>query len=807
MSKNNYLSGLKRKYQRLAGSTIEYDLAPYQKILKEINALSKTCKHKSSTELRKSVDRIRGKAAVNEDTEALLPEIFALVREAVRRTLRITPYDVQMLGTIAMNSRKIAEMQTGEGKTLTAVFTACLQALSGRGVHILTFNDYLAKRDAAWMGPVYEMLGFTTGYIQNTMSGDERKKAYAADITYVTAKEAGFDYLRSFLCYDAECILQRPFHCCIVDEADSILIDEARIPLVIAGNVESDTGTADSVHSVAQEFVPGVDFSMDEYQRNIILTEEGVEKSEHMLSCDNLYDPRNITLLTAVHNALHAEHLLHRDVDYIVRNNSIELVDEFTGRIVKDRHWPDGLQAALESKENIPHRQEGTILGSITLRHFITLYPCVCGMTATACQSAEEFKEFYNLDVVVIPPNRTCSRIDRPDVIFTHREAKFKAVVEEIKTVHSLGRPVLCGTVSVEESETFAEALRESGIKCTVLNAKNDEQEAEIIAGAGAPGAVTISTNMAGRGTDIKLGGADEEEREKVTELGGLYVIGTNRHESLRIDRQLRGRAGRQGDPGESRFFISLEDGLVVQYGIDNLIPERFRPDTQEGEVDNPVIRREIGRVQRIIEGQNFDIRKELYKYSEIIEHQRKLIQQERQDILCGKSSYYSLRHNIPDSSGSAPEIKAAQKPTISEKIIILNRIDHHWSSHLAYIAHLREGIHLVAVGGRNPLDEFLKLAADAFREMRKRIAGDIEEALRAAAQNPDKNDSDSNELRGPSSTWTYLVNDDAFQNSIASMIGGQGGSYSGFAVGAAFMWPLFILSALIQKVIGKRIK
>src|SRR2546427_4258183 len=493
-------------------------------------------------------------------------------------------------------------MQTGEGKTLAAVMPAALNAFTDRGVHILTFNDYLARRDAEWMGPVYRMLGLSVAFIQQGIPPAVRRAAYNADITYVTAKEAGFDHLRDLLAMDAADLVHRPFNFALVDEADSLMIDEARVPLVIAGSVERHQSLALRLAELVASLSPGVHFDTDEYGRDIELTEAGIEHVERVLGCGSLHRAENIALLSELNCALHVRALLRRDVDYIVRNGRIEIVDEFTGRVVADRHWPDGLQAALEAKEGLERRPDGRILGSMTLQRFLRGYRRLCGMTGTARGCAAELQQLYGLDVVIIPTHRPMVRIDREDLVFTHREAKDRAIVDDIRRANAIGRSVLVGPLTVTESERLAQRLRLEGVRCEVLNAKNDAEEARIVARAGTFGAVTISTNMAGRGTDIRLGGEREADRDRVAALGGLYVIGTNRHESRRVDLQLRGRAGRQGDPGESRFFVSLEDDLLVRYGIHNLIPARFLPEKADVPIESPVVQREVARAQRIIE-------------------------------------------------------------------------------------------------------------------------------------------------------------------------------------------------------------
>lgn len=639
------LSNLSRVIRNLH-NTVEYNNEPYRKVLDEINNIKLDCLE--DYRLKQMSAELKDQACQGVSKDELLVEALALVREISRRVLGMKPFDVQMMAAIALHQGKMVEMQTGEGKTLAAVMPAYLNALTGQGVHVLTFNDYLASRDAEWMRPIYEFLGLTIGYVKEGMSIAERQQAYLSDITYVTAKESGFDYLRDFLCNEKEKLVHRPFHYAIVDEADSILIDEARIPLVIAGDLPCDVENNVHLATLVRQLKPGVDYEMDQYGKDFYLTDTGLYKAEEMLELDNLYDPKNLQLFTRLNCALHAELLLERDKDYVVRNGKIEIVDEFTGRIADQRHWPDNLQLAVETKEGLISESKGVIMGSIALQHFLTLYPKICGMTGTARTAAAEFKEFYGLDVVVIPTNKPCIRKDYPDMIFSHQEAKQKALVAEIKRVHETGQPILIGTGSVQESERLATDLWESGVSCRVLNAKNDEMEAKIISRAGEPGAVMVSTNMAGRGVDIKLGGQMEQYRDRVVALGGLYVIGTNRYESRRIDNQLRGRAGRQGDPGVSRFFISLEDDLIQRYDIAKLIPARNYPERQEMPVDDSIVQRELQRGQRIVEGYNSDIRRQLSRYAFMLEQQRRIINNKRQDILMDRAPLQLLSAKVP---------------------------------------------------------------------------------------------------------------------------------------------------------------
>jgi preprotein translocase subunit SecA len=640
---------------------------------------------------------------------------------------------------------------------------AYLNVLTGQGVHILTFNDYLAKRDAQWMGSIYDFLELQVDYIQSTMNTTERKKAYACDITYVTAKEAGFDYLRSFLCYDQEELLQRPFHFAIVDEADSILIDEGRIPLVIAGNCPFQETELRPFAELVRELQLGTDYSFDENKRNVYLTEAGIARLEKKLGSRNLYTINNLTLLTQLNNALHAETLLLKDIDYIIRDGRVELVDEFTGRVVENRHWPDGLQESIEAKENLDHRSSGKLLGSITLQHFLNCYPKIAGMTGTARTAADEFKEFYNLEVVVIPPNRPYIRTDEPDLIFTHQAAKLAALIAEITKVHATGRPILIGTGNIQESEHLANLLAPTGILYKLLNAKNDELEAEIIAEAGSLGTVTIATNMAGRGTDIHLGGLNEQDREQVTALGGLYVIGANHFESTRIDDQLRGRAGRQGDPGSSRFFISLEDELITQYGIMELIPTKYKDLKQNEPIVDSLVAKQIIIAQKIIEAQNYEIRRNLWEYAWIVEQQRRIIHERRQSILLELETPHLFKTALPDRYQELAKDLGEAVLNKVEKYVTLSKIDLLWADFLDEIAQIREGIHLVCISGKNPLLEFHKMVTDAYQDLQLQIEQEIIETLKYVKITTNGIDLKQAGLRGPSATWTYLINDTPF--------------------------------------------
>ena len=635
-----------------------------------------------------------------------LVEVVAVTAVVAARVLGLEMFDVQFEGALAMANGRIAEMQTGEGKTLAAAPAAVWYARQGRGVHLMTVNDYLARRDSQWMGGIYEFLGLSVGCVQQGMSSEERRQAYACDITYATANEIGFDLLRDGLALDPADQVLRPFAIAVVDEVDSILIDEARIPLVIAGGAVVEEPLAVRVDRLTRSFHRGQHYTLDEYGRNIALTDGGIQAIESRFGCGNLFNDENLPLLTAAQDSIHAHALLRRDVDYLVKDGVIESVDEFKGRIAQDRRWPAGLHTAIEAKEGVALKTQGRILGSITLQNLIALYPEACGMTGTAATQAEEFRVVYGMDVEVIPPHRPVIRIDQPDVIFPARRDKERAVIEEIRRVHATGRPVVVGTRSVEESERLSSRIR--GIPHQVLNARHEEQEAHMIARAGELGAVTISTNMAGRGTDIKLG-------EGVARLGGLHIIGTNRHESRRIDNQLRGRAGRQGDPGSSRFFVSLEDDLFVKFSA---------------EADS--LERDPESMQRTVEGQNLEIRMFLRKYEGVLEGQRQAIQRRRQDIL----------------TGAAPEL---------ERFVSLSTIDDLWSEYLAGVTDMREGVQWLSWGGRDPLHEYLTAVDAMFHELETRMDEEIQTRLAEAEAGgrPDPAE------RG--ATWTYLTTDQPF--------------------------------------------
>ncbi len=669
--------------------------AAEQHTVRDINRLREQWADHSDLQLQETCRKSRA-----------LEEVIAVTAIMAKRVLGLAMFDVQLQGAIALAKGRIAEMQTGEGKTLAAVPAVLWYARQGKGVHVMTVNDYLARRDSQWMGGIYARLGFSAGCIQQGMTQADRRHGYACDITYATANEVGFDFLRDQLALQPSDQVHRPFAAAVIDEADSILIDEARIPLVIAGGDFEDELLAVRADHTVRRLQRGFHFVIEEHFRNTSLTDEGIRVAEAGLGCGNLFAADNLPLLSAVQDALHAHALLRRDVDYIVRDGTILSVDEFKGRVAQDRRWPAGLHSAIEAKEGVALKTQGRILGSITLQNLIAQYANVCGMTGTAATQADELLKIYNVDVAVIPPNRPVIRSDYPDLVCRTRWEKEQAVLNEVRAVHLTGRPVLIGTASVGESERLSALLGD--VPHQVLNARHEEQEATLIAAAGERGAVTISTNMAGRGTDIKLG-------EGVAQLGGLHIVGTNRHEARRIDFQLRGRAGRQGDPGSSRFIVSLEDDIMVRYGEDigrlNHTPES---------------------VQRVVEGKNLEIRLFLQKYEGTLEGQRQMIHTRRQDVLL---------------DGSIPAF---------DRLVTLRAIDDLWADHLAEVTELRSGIQWVAWGGRDPLFEFLTRMDQMFRDLVATLPSEIEqriEASRLEGLDPSQ--------RG--ATWTYLTTDNPF--------------------------------------------
>lgn len=711
-------------------------------------------------------DKLRHKAK-KEKLEEILPAAYALVKEVTRRTLQLELFDEQLIAAVALHHGNVIEMETGEGKTLAAVLPAYLNSLKGEGVHILTFNDYLAKRDANWMKPIYDMLGVTVGYITEETSKPERKEMYACDITYVSAKEAGFDYLRDFMANDKEIVVQRGFHYAIVDEADSILIDEARIPLVIAGNIKRDNQLLKVTNSITDDFLEGEDFTLNKYAEKVSLTDQGLEKAEQRLDVENLYSEENTEILEVLLAVLYAKYVLKQDKDYIIRNGDIEIVDEFTGRVADRRQYPDALQDAVRIKENIISDQKSMVLNSIPLQHYQSLYQKLSGMTGTVHPAENEFWEYYDLKTIRIEPHKPCIREDLPDHVFDTKQNKLNYLIQEISEIHKTGQPILIGTGSVMESEELYQALQAEGIPCHVLNAKNDEQEAQIIKNAGIYGAVTVSTNMAGRGVDIRLGGSDQKDYERVAELGGLFVIGTNRNESRRIDNQLRGRSGRQGDPGMSRFYVSLEDDMMVKYDIRNFLPDKYSV-SEEGIIQDKKVKEAVAWLQRRVESYNESARIQLLKYTYVLEQQRQIIHDRCMDILFDRKELTLLQEKCKEKYTEVLEKFGAETVKKAERDLTLYHIRKSWAEYIDYMEYEKEGIHLVLIGRKDPVDEYNRIAVDTFVKVQQEIEENIVQTFLESKIEKDGIDLVSMGLEVPAATWTYLINENKSQ--FASM-------------------------------------
>jgi preprotein translocase subunit SecA len=761
MGVSQRLKGRFRKFLQRPGTTV--DLAPFRRRLPAIEGREEA--------LRELDDEgLTGAAGEAKD----FTEICAIGREAAWRALEQRPYDVQLLGAMALLSGKVAEMATGEGKTLTATIAAYGHVRLGNGpVHVLTVNDYLARRDAEWMEPVYQLLGLSVGWVTESSTPEQRREAYLADVTYVSVSEAGFDYLRDQLVTDVEDRVQRELATAIVDEADSILIDEARVPMVLAGSIAAE---ADPVHEAAdlvRELRSGKDYDVAEDGRSVAFTDTGLKKIEEKLGGIDLYADDQVEHLSAVNVALHAKALLRRDVDYIVRDGGVELIDEMRGRVAQRRRWPDGLQAAVEAKEGLNATAEGEVLDTITVQAYIALYRTRCGMTATAVHVGEQLREYFNLEVAVIPSNAENIREDEPDRIYSVHEDRDRALVEEIQIAHQKGRPVLVGTLDVKASELLAKQLATAGVPSNVLNAKNDAEEATIIAEAGAVGAVTVSTQMAGRGVDIRLGGSDEKDRDKVVELGGLYVIGSGRHDSRRVDDQLRGRAGRQGDPGGSVFFVSLEDELIARHAGD-ILPRSPRMD-MDGVVHDDQVEYAVEHAQRVAEGVNHEIHRNTWRYSVVIEQQRVALAERRERLLTSEVAAIMLLERTPEKA------KELDEDVLSDaaRAIALFHLDRLWAEHLAELQEIREGVHLRALGKLDPLDEFHRSAVPAFQklftEIEARTIATFEETDFTDGWEPERA-----EIVRPSATWTYLVHDNPFGSELDRLIAAVGRRLTG---------------------------
>lgn len=760
--------------KKIFGSANERYLKKIRPLVEKINSHELEIKQLSDERLAAKTVEFKERLAKGETLDSLLPEAFAVVREAAVRTLKQRHYDVQLIGGIVLHEGKISEMKTGEGKTLVATLPVYLNALSGQGVHVVTVNDYLATRDTNWMGPIYRLLGLTVGTIVHGLTDAERKAAYQCDITYGTNNEFGFDYLRDNMKFRLEDLAQRELNYCIIDEVDSILVDEARTPLIISGPSEESTDKYYRINTILPALSAKTDYTIDEKSRTAVLTEEGVSKVEKRLGVENLYDPRHIELVHHVNQALRAHTLFKPDVDYVVKEGEVIIVDEFTGRLMPGRRYSDGLHQALEAKEGVRIANENQTLATITFQNYFRMYKKLAGMTGTADTEAVEFKKIYNLDVAVIPPNKPMIRADYSDVIYKTESGKFQAVINEVLELHKEGIPVLVGTISIEKSEVLSGMLRRKGIPHHVLNAKHHEKEAEIIAQAGQPAAVTIATNMAGRGTDIVLGSG-------IVQKGGLHIVGTERHESRRIDNQLRGRAGRQGDPGASRFYLSLEDDLMRIFGSERISKVMDRLGMKEDEpIEHKWITKAVENAQKRVEGHNFEIRKHLLDFDNVMNTQREVIYGMRRAVMQGeeiKSFVLDFMRDVSqeitysflgDEKLSSEEfdwkgledvfyqqfgfylkIDETNRPSLSkqelsafifnaakdfyeekerkysesfmrhmERMLLLETIDYLWKDHLLGIDHLKEGINLRAYAQKDPILEYKKEAFQMFKTM-----------------------------------------------------------------------------------------
>ncbi|WP_236795979.1 accessory Sec system translocase SecA2 [Amycolatopsis sp. GM8] len=735
------------------------ELTRYEALLPAIGELEAELEGLTDTELTERAGKLRLEAVFKDDQ---LVEVCALGREAARRALDERAFDVQLLGTMGLLTGHVVQMETGEGKTLAGALAAAGYAIQGKRVHVTTVNDYLARRDAEWMKPVYDLLGVSVGWVEPALTRDERREAYGKEVTYGAVSEIGFDVLRDRLVTRVEELAQPEPEVAIIDEADSVLVDEARVPLVMAGSV--DHAVADvEVANVVRRLRLGLHYETDSDGRNAWLTTAGASVVEKSLGGIDLYGDSGSDRLAAVNVALHAHALLTRDVDYIVRDGKVHLINTSRGRIAELQRWPDGLQAAVEAKEQLAATDRGEILDSITVQALMARYPQVAGMTGTAVAVAEQLREFYKLEVAVIPPNKPNVREDRPDRIFASPSHKLRAIETEIREVHETGRPILVGTQDVAESEELAEKLAKVDLPCVVLNARNDAEEAAIIAEAGTYGAVTVSTQMAGRGTDIRLGGADGKDRERVAELGGLHVIGTARYPSSRLDGQLRGRSGRQGDPGSAVFFASLNDELVLSNAPD--VPEGIHADDESGEIEDSAAQRQINHAQRVAEGVHLEIHRNTWRYTRLIEHQRNELLAHRDKLLRTDLAVEKLKEAAPKRLAELEEALDEEPLAQVCREVMLFHLDELWSDHLAYLTDVRESIHLRAIARETPLDEFHRLAIPEFHKIIPAIEERSVQTLEDAEITDDGVDVAASGVRRPSSTWTYLVHDSPFDS------------------------------------------
>jgi preprotein translocase subunit SecA len=697
-----------------------------------------------------------------------IPQFLAIAREAAERSTTLRPFDVQLLGALRMLAGDVVEMATGEGKTLSGAIAAAGYALGGRHVHVITINDYLARRDAEWMGPLLEAMDLTVGWVTAESSAAERRAAYACAVTYASVNEIGFDVLRDQLVTDVEDLVSPNPDVALIDEADSVLVDEALVPLVLAGTTHRETPRLEIIRLVG-ELTAGTDYDADSDRRNIHLTDAGAQKVEAALGGIDLYSEEHVgTTLTEVNVALHAHVLLQRDIHYIVRDDAVHLINASRGRIAQLQRWPDGLQAAVEAKEGIETTETGEVLDTITVQALINRYPTVCGMTGTALAAGEQLRQFYKLGVSPIPPNTPNIREDEADRVYVTSAAKSDAIVEHIAGTHETGQPMLVGTRDVAESEELHERLLKAGVPAVVLNAKNDAEEARIIAEAGKLGAVTVSTQMAGRGTDIRLGGSDEADHDEVAELGGLHVVGTGRHHTERLDNQLRGRAGRQGDPGSSVFFSSYEDDVVTA----NLEPNKLPMQTDEdGRIVSPKAAGLLDHAQRVAEGKLLDVHANTWRYNQLIAQQRAIIVERRDTLLRTPAARDELEARSPKRYEELAETLSEERLEKICRMIMLYHLDRGWADHLAYLADIRESIHLRALGRQNPLDEFHRMAVDAFAHLAADAIEAAQQTFETANVLEEEQGLDLSKLARPTSTWTYMVHDNPLADDTLSAL------------------------------------
>jgi preprotein translocase subunit SecA len=760
---------LSRRFWRLLGATTDKVEAQSMAEVEAAAAFDDKAKGLDDEQLAKAAQLLDlGDLAESAD----IPQFLAIAREAAERSTGLRPFDVQLLGALRMLAGDVIEMATGEGKTLSGAIAAAGYALAGRNVHVVTINDYLARRDAEWMSPLIEAMGLTVGWITADSTREERKAAYRCSVTYASVNEIGFDVLRDQLVTDVADLVSPNPDVALIDEADSVLVDEALVPLVLAGTTHRETPTLEIVRLVG-ELNPGEDYATDADNRNVHLTEAGAQKLERSLGGIDLYSEEHVgTTLTEVNVALHAHVLLQRDVHYIVRDGAVQLINASRGRIASLQRWPDGLQAAVEVKEGIETTETGEVLDTITVQALINRYPTVCGMTGTALAAGEQLRQFYSLGVSPIPPNTPNVRVDEPDRVYITAAAKNEGIVDHITDVHASGQPILVGTQDVAESEDLHARLLRRGVPAVVLNAKNDEEEARVIAEAGKLGAVTVSTQMAGRGTDIRLGGSeaadDSEEKQAVAELGGLHVIGTGRHRTERLDNQLRGRTGRQGDPGSSVFFSSWEDDVVAAHLDAGKLPTEC---DETGRITSPKATALLDHAQRVAEGRLLDVHANTWRYNQLIAQQRSIIVERRNTLLSTPAAREELQELSGDRYAELAELVSEDELERICRGIMLYHLDRGWADHLAYLSDIRESIHLRALGRQNPLDEFHRLAVDGFAHLAADAIEASQQTFETANVLEDEPGLDLSKLARPTSTWTYMVHDNPMRDDSMSAL------------------------------------